>query len=121
MSDLLETISAIFSRGLSGHLAARLGEGDKGVKRALQGVVPVPLGGLIVKIAAGDTQLVFEWSQQAFRGSHKNLAGITGLLVLLGSGQTDDSPMGQSKTLLTALFGSSEQAVANAVSYHAQI
>lgn len=54
MTSLLDTIKATFSRELVSHLASRLGEAENGVSKALGGLVPVELAGLIKKVGAGE-------------------------------------------------------------------
>ena len=43
MKGLLSSIKTSFSRELIGHIAARLGEGENSVSKALGGIVPVVL------------------------------------------------------------------------------
>jgi hypothetical protein len=121
MSDLLETICAIFPRGVVGHLAGRLGEGENGVRRAVEGAIPAVLGGLIAKVAAGHVQRVFELSQRAYQANHNYLGSVTGLLVLLGSRDAVGSPMAQGRLLVGELFGEAEPAIVDFLSAHARI
>jgi hypothetical protein len=121
MADLLETICAIFPRGVVGHLASRLGEGENGVRRAVEGAIPAVLGGLIAKVAAGNVQRVFDLSQRAYQTSQNSLSSVTGLLVLLGSRDAVDSPMAQGRLLVGDLFGVAEPAIVDVLSTHAGI
>ncbi|MBU6121493.1 DUF937 domain-containing protein [Hymenobacter siberiensis] len=59
MSSLFTTIARTFPRGLISHLATRLGEGEKGMKRALDGVLPVMMGGMARQAQTCDAQLHF--------------------------------------------------------------
>ena len=47
VTNLLIAIKGIFLRKLIIHIAARLGEAESGINRALNGILPVVLGGLI--------------------------------------------------------------------------
>ena len=53
VTNLLIAIKDTFSRKLIIHIAARLGEAESGINRALNGNVPVVLGGLISQTKAG--------------------------------------------------------------------
>ena len=58
VTNLLIAIKDTFSRKLIIHIAAWLGEAESGINRALNGNVPVVLGGLISQTKAGDSQAV---------------------------------------------------------------
>ncbi|MBH8571220.1 DUF937 domain-containing protein [Microvirga sp. STS02] len=121
MSALFSAITRAFPRELISHLAARLGEGENGMKRALQGVLPVMMGGMARKAEASDAQLLFEWSNRAYLTTPYGLGSVTGMLGILGGGQEAGSAMMQGETLLLVLFGNSWQTIAASVSRYAQV
>lgn len=121
MTALFTAITRAFPRELISHLAARLGEGENGLKRALDGVLPVMMGGMARQAATSDAQLLFEWSSRAYLTTQYSVGSVTGILGILGSGRTTGSAMMQGETLLLVLFGNSWQTIAAAVSRYAQV
>ena len=121
MSPLFAAIARAFPRELIGHLAARLGEGENGMRRALDGVLPVMMGGMARQAEASDAQLLFEWSNRAYQTKQYGLGGVTRMLGILGSGTAAGSAMLQGETLLLVLFGNSWQTIAVSVSRYAQV
>jgi hypothetical protein len=121
MPSFLQTIAATFSRELIVHTAARLGEGEKAIKKALEGAVALILNAMVGKVEAGNPQLVEEWSWQAYRNTSRNLVSVTGVLGMLGSDYAPGSALAQGETLLAALFGEARQAVSIAVRNYANI
>jgi hypothetical protein len=119
MLDLLETIRTIFSPVLGGHLAARMGESASGMKRALQGAVPLMLSGIAAPAALTMTQPALRQPSQQ-PGRNVQPMGVTGILVMLGSKDAPNSAMTQGRHLL-ATFGNSKQAIVNALSQYARI
>ncbi|HEX8656919.1 MAG TPA: DUF937 domain-containing protein [Hymenobacter sp.] len=115
--NILDTIKATFSPKLVGHIAARMGECEKGINNALDGIVPVVLGGLINQAASGRAEEVFELSQKAYRATNVSLASLTGVLGILGSG----SALERGEKLLLTLFGTASQVMANSISDYAGI
>ncbi|MGY3087543.1 hypothetical protein ACVWYF_000569 [Hymenobacter sp. UYAg731] len=121
MTALFSAIARAFPRELISHLAARLGEGENGMKRALDGVLPVMMGGMARQAENSDAQLLFEWSNRAYQTMQYGLGSVTGMLGILGSGSGADSAMMQGETLLLVLFGNSWQTIAASVSRYAQV
>ena len=121
MSSLFTAIAQAFPRELISHLAARLGEGENGMKRALDGVLPVMMGGMARQAQTCDAQLLFECNNRAYQTTLYGLGSVTGMLGILGSGNAADSALMQGETLLVGLFGNSWQAIAVSVSCYAQV
>jgi hypothetical protein len=115
--NILDTIKATFSPKLVGHIAARMGECEKGIHNALDGIVPVVLGGLINQAASGRAEAVFELSQKAYRATNASLGPLTGVLGTLGS----SSALERGEKLLLTLFGTASQVMANSISDYAGI
>lgn len=121
MSELFSAITRAFPRELISHLAARLGEGENGLKRALDGILPVMVGSMGRQAETSDSQLLFEWSSRAYQTTQYGLGSVTGMLGILGSGSGADSAMTQGETLVLVLFGNSWQTIAASVSRYAQV
>lgn len=111
MTNLLIAIKGTFSRKLIIHIAARLGEAESGISRAVSGIIPVVLGGLISQTQAGASQAVHNWSQDACHATQNSLTSVTGLLGMLGSGLAPGSAMARAESVLAALFGAGGSAV----------
>jgi hypothetical protein len=112
MLDLFSAIARAFPRELIRHLAARLGEGEGGMTRALEGVLPMMMAGMARQAETSDAQLLFEWSSRAYQ---------TGMLGVLGSGTAAGGAMMHGETLLLVLFGNSWESIANSVSRYAHV
>ncbi|MFC6224226.1 DUF937 domain-containing protein [Hymenobacter artigasi] len=121
MSSLFTVIARAFPRELISHLAARLGEGENGMKRALDGVLPMIMGGMARQAQTSDAQLLFECNNRAYQTTLYGLGSVTGMLGILGSGTAADSALMQGETLLLGLFGNSWQAIAVSASRYAQV
>ena len=121
MINLLTSIKKTFSRELVGHIASRLGEPETGIQRALSGIVPVVLSGLISKARAGESRTVYRLSLEAYRGLNSSLDSVTGLLGLLGSGITPGSSLGQGEALMALLFANPVSVLAGPIGAYAAI
>jgi hypothetical protein len=115
MANFLSTTASAFSRELAGHLAARLGESEKGLAKALTGAVRVVLEGLISKARLGEEDAVFEMSRQAYALANSTFGTLTGMLGMVGSGDAADSDMTRGEVLLAVLFGSSNATLAEEI------
>ena len=106
MADFLSTIKDLFSSELAGGVAAKLGESEGAVQKALGGIIPLVLGAVINRASTpGGAQEALTLSQQAYQTAGSRLAAPSDLLDLLNSG----SGSGAGATdpgLLTSLFGS---------------
>lgn len=111
MTNLLIATKGIFSRKLIIHIAARLGEAESGISRALSGIIPVVLGGLISQTQAGASQAVYSWSQDACHDTQNSLASVTDVLGMLGSGLAPGSTLARGESMLAALFGAGGSAL----------
>ena len=121
MSPFLNTITACFSRELITHLAARLGETEAGVRTALDGIVPLVLGGLINRAGMDNGEGVYRMAQnacQAADGYHNTLVGVLGLL---GSGAAYEGGLAQGERLLATLFGAGSCSIGGPISQYAAI
>lgn len=66
MSALFPAIAQAFPRELISHLAARLGEGENGMKRTLGVVLPLLMGGTARQARTCDARLPLECSNRAY-------------------------------------------------------
>ena len=105
MTNLLIAVKGTFSRKLITHIAARLGEAENSINRAVSGIVPLVLGGLISQTQAGASQAVYTWSQDACHATKNSLTSVTGLLGMLGSGLAPGSAMARGESIMALLFG----------------
>jgi hypothetical protein len=119
--NILDTIKATFSPKLIGHVAARLGECEKGVNNALDGIVPVVLGGLINQVASDRAETVFDLSRKAYRATNASLGPLTSILGILGSGTAAGTALARGENLLSMLFGTASQVMASSISDYAGI
>ena len=70
MADLLATIQSLLSGDAAGTVASRLGENQGSVQKALGGIVPMVLGGLINRAETpGGAQAALDLSQQAYKSN----------------------------------------------------
>lgn len=121
MTNLPKIIKATFSRELVGHIASRLGESETGIGKALDGLLPVVLGGVINKAGAGDGQTVYDLSLTAFSATNGKLDSVTAVLGIMGSGLAAHGVLAQGETLLATVFGTSNALIAEAIGHHAGI
>jgi hypothetical protein len=121
MKTLLDTTNAIFSPELTRHLASRLGEGERNVKKATVAAVPMVMSGLIAKAAGGNAQTIFHLSQQAAALAPAGASTVTGVLGILGSGPAAGGAMRHADELLTVLFGAGKAALVEPISENARI
>lgn len=111
VTNLLIAIKDTSSRKLIVYIAARLGEAESGINRALNGIVPAMLSGLISQTQAGGSQAVHSWSQDVCHAVQNNIASVTGVLGMLGGGLAPGSIMARGESILAALFGAGGSAV----------
>ena len=112
MLSLLDSIRAAFSRELVNHMAARMGESENGVNKALGGMVPMVLCGLINKAASCEPEEVFALSERAYQLANGRVGSMTSMLGILGRGTYSGSGPQQGEHLLGTLFGTWESSVA---------
>jgi hypothetical protein len=79
--NLLNTVSGLFSNDLISRAASSLGESEGGIQKAISGVVPSVLAGLLTKASTGSTGAgsVLDMARQAAgSGILGNLSGLLG-------------------------------------------
>jgi hypothetical protein len=115
MSSVLNTVKAAFSRELVRHVASRLGEAELGVSKAVGGIVPMVLCGLVNQVSAGASAAVFDLSRKAWLNTHYDVSTTTGMLGVLGSN------LEQGRDVLEKLFGAGSQVLIEPIRAHAGI
>ena len=109
--DLLETLKGYVTPDLIGKAATMLGESESGVSKAVGGILPTVLGGLLGKSSSteGANELMGMFSGGAYDGSV--LDNVSGLL--------GDAPTALPETggeLLGSLFGDKTGGISNLIS-----
>lgn len=95
-----------FSRELARHLAARLGESEAAVSKALLGMVPLVLCQTIIRTGEGEGKAIFTLVMAVPSRALLHEPTVTELLGLLGSSSEDNGTWAIGEQLLTRLFGS---------------
>ncbi|MDO7853435.1 DUF937 domain-containing protein [Hymenobacter convexus] len=121
MPNVLDIVKAAFSRELVRHVASRLGEAESSVGRAVGGIVPMVLCGLVNQSGSGASQAVFNLSRQAWLGTHYNVNTTTGVLGVLGSGFASGNSLVQGHDVLEKLFGTGSRVLVEPISAFAGI
>ena len=113
MSDLLNSLKNLATPALLDQVAGKLGENPSNVQKALTGLVPTVLSGLVSK--SGDNNAmngIFDLLKGA--GGNNVLDGLSGLV---SSGSlAHDNPANPASGLLSSLFGNKLDGIVNLVS-----
>ena len=110
-----------FSRELARHLAARLGESESAVSRALLGMAPVLLCQIIVKTGEGRGSALYALTGAVPVASYQNQPSITEMLGLLGSRENETGTWAIGQGLLTEAFGGQLPALTVFMSTYARV
>ncbi len=115
--NLLDMVSGLFSNDLIGRASSSLGESEGGIKKAISGLVPTVLTGLLNKAGSGSTgaNSIFNLTKEAAgSGILGNLGG------LLGGGGSAATTLGL-QNMATSIFGDRLGNVTNLISNFAGI
>ncbi len=112
--DLLDTLKNLFSSEFSNKAAAQLGESEGNVQKALGGIVPTVLTGLLHKAGStGDAGGLLGMVKEAASGEFSKLSDLaSGLPAGL---------MAKGSDILRSLFGDKAQDISNAIASYAGI
>ena len=121
MKNLLYTIRRCFSRELASHVAARLGESEAAVGKALGGVVPMVLCQLIARAAGNNEQAVYGCCLAAKQAGGRDMGTVTSLLGVLGSGMATGGALQLGDALLFVLFDCVPEQLAQFVATYAGV
>lgn len=105
MKSFLHSTRMAFSRELARHLAARLGESESAVSKALLGMVPVVLCQTIIRTGDGEGKAIFTQVVAVPLAALQHEATVTELLGLLGSSWEKNGTWAIGGQLLQRLFG----------------
>lgn len=105
MKNFLHSTRMAFSRELARHLAARLGERESALSKALLGMVPVVLCQTIIRTGEGDGKAIFAMVTAVPPGALLHEPSVTELLGLLGSSWEKNGTWAIGEQLLKQLFG----------------
>ncbi len=111
--DLIETLKNLFNNDFAGKAAAQLGESEAGVQKAMGGIVPAILTGLLQKAGSGDAGGLVSMIKEAAGSSFSQVSDLGGGLPagLLAKGSD----------YLRTLFGSNAPSMAGAIASYAGI
>lgn len=105
MKNFLHSTRIAFSRELARHLAARLGERESAVSKAVLGMVPVVLYQTIIRTGEGEGKAIFMLVKAVPAADLQREPTVTRLLGLLGSSTEVNGTWAIGEQLLTRLFG----------------
>lgn len=105
MKNHLHAVRMAFSRELARHLAARLGESESAVAKALRGIVPVVLCQAIIQTGEGEGKNIFVLLKEVSPAALNNRLTVTEVLGLLGGIGQENSTWAIGERLLGRLFG----------------
>jgi hypothetical protein len=105
MKNFLQGIRTTFSRELKQHLAARLGESENAVDKALKAMVPMVLCQLVVQIGEGEGRNLFSPLLKPDWPGARDTQNVTEVLALLGGGPNNSGALNAGEELLGHLFG----------------
>lgn len=109
--DLLDTLKNLFNNEFSGKAAAQLGESESGIQKALGGIIPAILTGLLNKAGSpGDAAGVMNLVKDA---AGTNFASLSGGL--------PDNLLSKGGDILRSLFGTKASDVNSAIANYAGI
>lgn len=110
--NLIDSVKGLFGNDLIGRAASLFGENESNVQKAVGGIVPSVLAGVLNKAGSGDVQGILNMARDAAgSGILGNLGGLLGGGSLLGKGAD----------FLKGLFGDKTGNVAGAISNFAGI
>ncbi|MDQ2769559.1 MAG: DUF937 domain-containing protein, partial [Bacteroidota bacterium] len=121
MKNYLHAIRMAFSRELAQHLAARLGESESAVGKALRGIVPVVLCQAIIQTGEGEGKNIFALVTEVSPAALENQLTVTEVLGLLGGSGQEHSTWAIGERLLGRLFGPQQHDLANFMAAYAGI
>ncbi len=109
--NLVESIKDVFNNEFVNKASTSLGENHGNIRKALGGIVPALLGGVLAKAHAGDDAGVFAMA--------RNAAGSGGVASMLTA--NTDTLVSRGSDILSGLFGNKTNTVSNAIARYAGI
>ena len=105
MKNYLKAIRLAFSRELMRHLAARMGESENAVGKAVKGRVPMVLCQLVIQTGEGEGRALFSMILKGDWSEGRGIHNITEVLAMLGGGPENSGSLDTGEGLLCGLFG----------------
>ena len=119
MKNYLQAMRLAFSRELVRHLAARLGEPENAVSKALKGMVPLVLCQLVIQAGEGKGRELFTPILKADWPGIREIRNLTEVLALLGGGPGHRGALDAGESLLAHLFGTNRPKLDSLMSTYA--
>jgi Bacterial protein of unknown function (DUF937) len=119
MKNCLRAIRLAFSRELVRHLAARLGERENAVGKALEGMAALVLCQLVIQAGEGAGRELFTPILKADWPLIRQIRNLTEVLALLGGGPGHSPALDSGESLLGHLFGANRIKLNNLMSTYA--
>lgn len=107
--NLLESMKSLLTHEFIDQAAANLGETSGGITKALSGIVPVVLNGVVEKASNNSEEILDLAGKLSGSGLLENPAGVFSI-------PTVDSAGGQGTSILTSLLGANTNAISSAIS-----
>lgn len=111
--DLIETLRNLFNNDFAGKAASQLGESESGIQKALGGVIPAVLTGLLAKAGSGESGGLMSLIRDA---AGTDLSRITS-----AGGGLPAGLLAKGSEFLQSLFGNKSGDIAGAVASYAGI
>ncbi|WP_341836766.1 OmpA family protein [Chitinophaga pollutisoli] len=111
--DLIETLKQLFNNEFCGKAAAQLGESESGIQKALGGIIPTVLTGLLAKAGSGESGGLMHLLHQA---SGTDISQLTN-----GGAGIPSGLLAKGSAFLQTLFGGRSGEIAGAVAQYAGI
>ena len=119
MKHCLQSIRLVFSRELVRHLAARLGEREQAMSKAVKGIGPMVLWQLVIQVGEGTGRELLTPVLEADWLGSRGISNLTEVLVLLGGGPDHSAALDAGERLLSTLFGANRPLLDGLVSQYA--
>lgn len=110
--NLLDSVKGLFNTEMIGKASNMLGEDPNNVQKAVSGIVPSVLAGILNKAGTGDTGSILGMAKDAF-----NSGALSGIGNLLGN----ENILSKGADMLKGLFGEKAASVTNMISGYAGI
>ncbi len=113
--NLLETLKGVFNNQFVGNAASALNENESNVSKAVSGIIPAVLGGIISKATSGDhgPGTILDLATASHHGGFlNNLTGFFG---------SNSSLLSKGTDMLKTLFGDKLDGIASAIASYAGI
>src|ERR1700744_690660 len=124
--NLIDSVKGLFGNEFLSKASSMLGESEGGLQRAMGGIIPSVLAGVLNKAGSGDAGGILNMAKDAagsgILGSLGNLGGLSGLLggaggLIAGS----NSLLGKGADMLKGLFGDKTASVTSTIANYSGV